>query len=319
MIDLFLSELCNLRCKHCYFGNHLPEERLLTTQQWKSIITDLVNNGCRHIHISGKESLLSSSLPQVIKHLDELKEAQPDLYWGVITNGTSLPIEEYLKVLDSSIGYLEISLDGTEQHHDHIRGEGTYRKVLYTISKLKDLSKVNISYTISQSNSDDFSQMLSQLYGFGVRKFYCSPLKIKGRALDNQLCEIVPEKYIEVIEEVKQLLSTGKLHGIKVKFSLPPNYVAYLMESDIYSNELKEYFRSGKQIFWKLADNLVELSLHTISIPLYTQASITSDGQVLASSDKVGDIHNYGQYDNIEHFMKLRSSCIIKYFKQNEN
>ena len=149
----------------------------------------------------------------------------------------------------------------------------------------------------------------------GIKKFYCSPLQIKGRALDNQLCEITPKKYIEVIEKIKHLLSTGNLHDVNVKFSLPSAYVTYLMESDIYLGELKEYFKSGKKVFWKYDSNVIELSLHTISIPLFAQASITSDGQILASSDKVDDLNNYGRYTTIDNFMKLRSLCIIKYFK----
>ena len=315
MIDLFLSEACNLRCKHCYFGSHTPQEQLLTTEQWISIISDLVKIGCRHIHFSGKESLLSASLFHVVKYLDELRKIYPDLYWGFITNGTSVTPEEYSSILKTSIGYLEISLDGGEKQHDYIRGLGTFGKVLNTISKLNDLSKVNIAYTISQSNSDDFSMIISRLYMMGIKKFYCSPLQIKGRALDNQLCEITPKKYIEVIEKIKHLLSTGNLHDVNVKFSLPSAYVTYLMESDIYLGELKEYFKSGKKVFWKYDSNVIELSLHTISIPLFAQASITSDGQILASSDKVDDLNNYGRYTTIDNFMKLRSLCIIKYFK----
>lgn len=315
MIDLFLSENCNLRCKHCYFGKRKPALSPLSAQEWILLINDFISKGCRHIHISGKESLLGSDIETVITFLNKAKEVNQDIFWGIITNGTSVDCRQYNHLLATSIDYLEISIDGDKDTHDYIRGAGVYRRVLNTISNLEELSKINISYTINKYNAHSFKKIVKEIYDLGISKFYCSPMKLKGRAISSEIETIKPEHYINVIEDIKDLLTNEKFQKVNIKFSIPPRHVEYIIENEIYHQDIKDYFHKGKPIFWKIGTNIVEISLHTISIPLFTQASITSDGYILSSSDKVEELNNYGRYINISSFMKLRKSCITKYFQ----
>ena len=318
MLDLFLGETCNLYCKHCYFGEHKPISSLLNYEQWISIIDDFLDYGCRHFHISGKESLLTSHTYDVIRYLVKVKEKYKNIFWGIITNGTSLNFEEYNEILDCPIDYLEISVDGDEYFHDYIRGVGTYEKITNTLLKLHNLSKINISYTISGLNYKDFENVVKKLYNLGVKKFYCSPIQMKGRAIYNQIPIINSNQYFETIEEIIKCVCVNNFQHTNFRFSIPHIYVEDMLKMKLYHNKIKEYFQFGKNIFFKVGSNTIEFSLHTISIPLFTQASITSDGNVLSSSDKVGDINNFGKYSNILDFMKTRETSVLKYFSTYE-
>lgn len=317
MLDLFLGETCNLHCKHCYFGEQKPISSLLNYKQWVAIINDFLDYGCRHFHISGKESLLTPHTSDIMEYLNMSKEKYRDIFWGIITNGTSLRFDQYNKILDSHINYMEISLDGHECIHDYIRGIGTYNKVINTLSKLHNLSKINISYTINKLNSKDLKKVLRHLYDLGIRKFYCSPMQIKGMAIRNNIPLITSNHYIEVIEDIKEYVYNN-FQNTNIRFSIPHTCVEYMLKVELYSNDILEYFKTGKPIYWNINSNIIELSLHTISIPLFTQASITSDGHILPSSDRVEERCSLGIYDGISGFMKARKTSILKYFSTDE-
>ena len=63
---------------------------------------------------------------------------------SICTNGTS---DFYFTddVIDSNIG-IQISIDGTEAVHDLIRGKGSYKQIMKTISKLET---IGLPYTVS--------------------------------------------------------------------------------------------------------------------------------------------------------------------------
>lgn len=320
LLDMFLGETCNLHCKHCYFGDHKPTTNILNYEQWVEIINDFLNSGCRHFHISGKESLLSQHTFAIMEYLNNCKDVYENVYWGIITNGVSLKPNQYNELLQSSIDYLEISLDGYMCSHDFIRGVGVYDKVISVLSQLQNLSKINISYTINNHNAEDFQKVINQLYKIGVKKFYCAPMQNKGSAIHYNIETITLNHYLEVIENIKNYIysKSSEFQDLKIRFSVPHALVELMLGIEPYSAMILEYFQSGKPINWRFDSNNIELSLHTISIPLFNHVSITSDGSVLLSSDRVAEEHSLGKYDGISAFMKMRKTCIHKYFTTNE-
>lgn len=139
-IQWHITNLCNLRCQHCYqeeFSKKndldwsglkkISDHLLITLQQWHQ-------TAC--IHLTGGEPLLKSELFPLLEELDQQSVVEE---LGIITNGLLLD-EEILKRFSnlSKLKKIKISLDGGDSEtNDSIRSKGVYHKVLEKISMIQ--------------------------------------------------------------------------------------------------------------------------------------------------------------------------------------
>ena len=112
-----VNNVCNLHCSHCYWWlNRKNDEKDLSIEDWKKIINDKFKK--QHIFVVtlvGGEPLLR---PDIIKlFCDEMPRRV-----CVVTNGT-FPLKRF-----EGLYFYWVSLDGTEEIHDSIRGKGSYSK-----------------------------------------------------------------------------------------------------------------------------------------------------------------------------------------------
>ncbi len=112
-----IINVCNLHCSHCYWWktrrNELDE---LSSGDWKEIIKQTFKK--HHVYVVtlvGGEPMMRQDIIKVF--CDEMPRRI-----CVVTNGT------YPLVRFDKLYFYWVSLDGTEQVHDSIRGKGAYSK-----------------------------------------------------------------------------------------------------------------------------------------------------------------------------------------------
>ena len=112
-----IINVCNLHCSHCYWWktrrNELDE---LSPGDWKEIIKQTFKK--HHVYVVtlvGGEPMMRQDIIKVF--CDEMPRRI-----CVVTNGT------YPLVRFDKLYFYWVSLDGTEQVHDSIRGKGAYSK-----------------------------------------------------------------------------------------------------------------------------------------------------------------------------------------------
>ena len=112
-----IINVCNLHCSHCYWWktrrNELDE---LSPRDWKEIIKQTFKK--HHVYVVtlvGGEPMMRQDIIKVF--CDEMPRRI-----CVVTNGT------YPLVRFDKLYFYWVSLDGTEQVHDSIRGKGAYSK-----------------------------------------------------------------------------------------------------------------------------------------------------------------------------------------------
>lgn len=112
-----VNNICNLHCTHCYWWlNRKENEHELTTEEWRKIIRDVIKkNGIYFVVLVGGEPTLRPDIIQLF--CDELPRRV-----SVVTNAT-FPLMRF-----DNLYYYWVSIDGTEESHDKIRGKGTYAK-----------------------------------------------------------------------------------------------------------------------------------------------------------------------------------------------
>ena len=111
-----IINVCNLHCEHCYWWLNRKENEDLTVEQWKKIIDEKFKK--QHVFIItlvGGEPMLR---PDVVELF--VKEFPKRIC--VVTNGT-FPIPSL-----KNIYFYWISIDGTEEIHNEIRGQDAWAK-----------------------------------------------------------------------------------------------------------------------------------------------------------------------------------------------
>lgn len=136
----YVTYRCNLHCDMC--GRRAIEsEEELTTEQVIDLQKEFARHGTVVWTFSGGECL-------VRKDIIELSKSAKDLGMEliIVTNGILLPakreIVNYADVID-------ISIDGTEETHDRLRGNGNYQKALKGLEILRDTKRKSLKKVIN--------------------------------------------------------------------------------------------------------------------------------------------------------------------------
>ena len=172
-IQWHITNLCNLRCKHCYQDDfskkndldwqglqRISDNLLATLEEWDK-------TGC--IHLTGGEPLLK---PELFNLLDDLDQRSTVEELGIITNGLLID-QEMTKRLSrfSKLRKIKISLDGgTAETNDTIRQRGAFEKVMQNLPLLKETGRFEILFmiTIMKSNFRSLPSLFRLCQDLGV-------------------------------------------------------------------------------------------------------------------------------------------------------
>jgi radical SAM protein with 4Fe4S-binding SPASM domain len=156
-IQWHITNLCNLRCKHCYQDDFSKKGELDGAELKKvsdnllTTIRDWDQKAC--IHLTGGEPFLK---PELFPLLSDLNQQTMVEELGIITN--SLPIDrEMMRRLSgfSKLKKIKISLDGANAEiNDSIRSGGTFDKVMRNLPLIKETGGFEIlfMFTVMKRN-----------------------------------------------------------------------------------------------------------------------------------------------------------------------
>ena len=287
VIDLFVSDVCNLKCKHCYFGKVKRFGAPLSYSEWTSTIDKFYKLGVRHFHLSGKESSLSVDALRVLKYI---RSNYSDCYLGFVTNGTG-SLEVYQDVLSTYIDYLEFSVDGLESIHNYIRG-GDVFQILYTnISNLQQYAhKLNVTTCINKWNSDQYIQLIEVFYKLGIHRFFVTPIIEKGAGenlKEYSLTSIELVTFVEhLFEFIKSDITTN--HRLIIKICFTEDITRQLWRDSKMVRELIiDCVENNNDLIYRINGNILQLSFSVVNLDYYYNLSITNDGYILPCSDDI--------------------------------
>ena len=169
VLQWHLSEVCNLKCLHCYQEKHKPisleyEKLLNILDQYKDLLKK--QNVFGHINITGGEPLCS---PHLFSLLDIFYSDRELYSFSILTNGTLLTPEIAEKISQYHPEYVQVSLEGGKQLNDFIRGKGVYRKVAKAVKLLKKYNiYVSLSFTATKLNFHEFPKVIRFAEKYGV-------------------------------------------------------------------------------------------------------------------------------------------------------
>lgn len=143
---MIIHYACNLRCRHCSLvGNEalLPPKQSLSAQELEEEMRAMRKAGARILYFEGGEPTLWSDDGKDLGDMIELGRSMGYFNIGYTTNGTNR--------FYTGSDVISISLDGTKEVHDSIRGEGVFDTLMKNLEELNHPS-VFANFVIQKSN-----------------------------------------------------------------------------------------------------------------------------------------------------------------------
>lgn len=217
LVQLHLLNSCNLKCRHCYdWKNPVTsltfEQNLVVLDNFVAFLKKMEMDG--EISFTGGETLLYDHLIELI---DYTKSLDVFIKPYVLTNGTISPKAELLECLVHNDVGVQISIDGTEEIHDEIRGTGNYHNAVTGIKTYLTAGlKVSVHYVIMRRNVKAIPEFVREMEGLGIKRVNFSSLVPIGPGAQEEM--LTPAENRNVIENIASL---QKKHSISLLSTRP--------------------------------------------------------------------------------------------------
>ncbi len=184
-LELQITNSCNLTCKHCYLGDH--DHRELAPVVVRDILQEFEQMQGLRVLITGGEPLLHS-------RFNEINEMLPDFFMRKVlfTNGLLLK-KDLIGLL--KVDEIQVSIDGLEEAHDGLRGDGAFRKVMASVQLAIDAGfDVSVSTMVHRGNLADFDAMERLFRDLGIKDWTVDVPCPAGRLEKNKDLLVGPEE-----------------------------------------------------------------------------------------------------------------------------
>lgn len=183
---IHITNRCNMACRHCMFtsgpgktgASGGPDE--LTVDECFSVIDQALELGCRIFYFTGGEPLLHPGFHQALEHIFN----HPGTHVVVLSNLTLIDSQKKkFAVYPGERLHFQVSLDGSRDTHDGLRG----KKALDTLTKrLKTLSDLGfaatLAMTVMKSNLSEMTWVVDYAAAQNISSLHFLWLFKKGNA-----------------------------------------------------------------------------------------------------------------------------------------
>lgn len=241
-VSIEVTFRCNCRCKMCpLYGlqveggkdliKAIKEDKELTLFEFSQLFQDLKELGTCSVNFTGGEAFLRKDI------LDITRLARnSDMEVSFTTNGGLISKEIAREIVDLGVNNITISLDGTRDLHEDIRGAKIFDKIMEAVDYIREEKKrqrrsnpsLNFLCTVSTLNQNNLAGLVE------IAKQKELPLTIDPIIFTTQ----------DDWDITKKMLNDGFIK--KESFVMPENIGK--VDVDILENELHKVFSLAKDV-----------------------------------------------------------------------
>ncbi len=216
-----LTKRCNLKCLHCRAeadddegGGDLPFEKVA------GIIDDIAGDYAPILVLTGGEPLYRKDIFDIASHA-----TRRGLTVALASNGTLIDDTVAVKIRESGIGRVSISLDGADAAtHDGFRGiDGSFDRALLGIAGLRNAGvEFQINTTVTRRNADRLNEIVDLSVSLGARALHLFMLVPVGCGVEIAETDMISkERYEEVLH---WFYDVSKRVDMELKATCAPHY-----------------------------------------------------------------------------------------------
>lgn len=224
-VTLEITSKCNFNCKHCGNDSGKTNKDNLIKQEIYKIIDEIYLLGVERLGITGGEPFCDENL------FDYLKYAHNKIPIITISTNGFLIDEKTIELLKKyGVNKYIISLDGTEEYHDHFRGKkDAFKKALSAIKLLiNENMEVKVRSVLTKDNEESLLNLIDITNTLKIKRHEILPVCPIGRANENMTLSSSEYK-IFLINALKKINS---LERTNITFQLKPVFY----QEDLFIN-----------------------------------------------------------------------------------
>jgi pyruvate-formate lyase-activating enzyme len=170
--ELFLTENCNLRCVSCACWRDVTHDEL-STDEWKDVLRQLKRLPIHKVNFTGGEPLIRGDAVELMEYARAIDIRHTHLN----TNAILLTPSKVDDVLRAGVRSFNVSVDGTRDVHDRIRGRrGAFEHTVANLEHLISLRhtyrlKVRMNFTVMRTNAAVLPEVARLAQGLRVRLY----------------------------------------------------------------------------------------------------------------------------------------------------
>ena len=155
------SSLCDLRCAYCFYRDEAEHREvysnaLMTRETASVLITRALahaRRSCTFLFQGGEPTLSGIDFFRFfVAEVQRQNVDRAEIYYALQTNGQSID-RVWAEFFRDNHFLIGVSLDGTAEMHDSLRGEGTHKRVMRSIALLKSCGvEFNILTVVTAKN-----------------------------------------------------------------------------------------------------------------------------------------------------------------------
>ncbi len=219
------TNMCNLRCMHCYQRADKPLPDELTLEEKLDAVRQLDEAGVAAVALSGGEPTIHPHFLRIVKEL-----ADRDIYVSVATNGTIFSRMERLEeAVKAGLRYVEVSVDSAKPEvHDRFRGvRGAWEKATAALRNAVELGVNNgMAVTVTKLNIGEIEDILDLAEEIGVNRVIFFNFVPTGRGYTYSWLDLTPEEREEFLRTIYREMKHRK---IEIE-STAPQYARVVLE-----------------------------------------------------------------------------------------
>ncbi|MBF0553530.1 MAG: radical SAM protein [Nitrospirae bacterium] len=250
--SIYITNLCNLRCKYCFVVNDkFPSETLkseLSKSEVFEIVDELYGMGTRMMYLLGGEPLVHKDIGSIVDYI-----VHKGMYLHIVSNGTLL--EKKIRDIRRVHGIC-VSLDGIGDDNDIIRGNNVFEKALSGIkASLNANIPTRIHAVLTRHNLYTFRSLAELSKKIGIQ-LTISPPNYLGKCDIPEISftnEEYKEFWLSYLKLKKEGFTIGNSYEAILKcLNWPKDYHEYI--------KIGETFKYYKPVF--CADGYTYLNIH---------------------------------------------------------
>jgi radical SAM protein with 4Fe4S-binding SPASM domain len=150
-----------------------------------------------HITVTGGEPFLREDFFGLLERFADEKEVYS---FAILTNGTMITPDIARRLLSLKPGFVQVSIDGSRETHDRIRGAGSYDLAVRGVKQLVRRGiPTHISFTAHRGNFRDFPDVARLGRRLGVDRVWSDRMVPCGRGASQDDSVLNPDETREFI------------------------------------------------------------------------------------------------------------------------
>ncbi len=234
------TNMCNLRCLHCYQRADRPLPDELTLSEKLRVVAELDRVGVAAIALSGGEPTIHPDFYRIVGEI-----ARRGMYAAVATNGwVFADMEKLRKAVEKGLRYVEVSIDSANpRKHDWFRGvPGSWHRA---VKALENAVKLGVNHamavTITKANIGEVDEILDLAESIGVKRIVFFNFVPTGRGKENLWLDLDPVERERFLRKIYREMRRRRIEIV----STAPQYGRIVLQMSGYSEVAPTHFYVG--------------------------------------------------------------------------